>query len=224
MLLHAPWAGARSIEGARVLDAFAGTGALGLEALSRGAAHATFLEHDRAALAALRANIAAPARPRTARGSSRRDALAPSPARTAACTLVFLDPPYGRDLRAARAQRAARRGLDRAGRADRRRKSRAESRHPHRPLAERTTAPHASRSGAGHKSHEICSRSRRQDVWDDGEHGASRRSGSTIGTSTSSCRGCWMPAWSAPGTGRKQPTRGPRRLPETVPAESGVEA
>ena len=59
MLLHAPWGGRDRVEGAAVLDAFAGTGALGLEALSRGAATATFIERDRAALAALRANIAA---------------------------------------------------------------------------------------------------------------------------------------------------------------------
>ena len=59
MLLHAPWGGRDTVEGAQVLDVFAGTGAFGLEALSRGAAHATFIEHDRAALAALRANIAA---------------------------------------------------------------------------------------------------------------------------------------------------------------------
>ena len=52
MLLHAPWGG--RIDGARVLDGFAGTGALGLEALSRGAGHASFFEIDRAALAALR--------------------------------------------------------------------------------------------------------------------------------------------------------------------------
>src|SRR5271165_7315288 len=58
MLLHAPWGGHDAIEGAHVLDVFAGTGALGLEALSRGAAFATFIEQDRAALAALHANIA----------------------------------------------------------------------------------------------------------------------------------------------------------------------
>ena len=52
------WAGPGAVRGARVLDAFAGTGALGLEALSRGAVHATFIERDRAALAALRANVA----------------------------------------------------------------------------------------------------------------------------------------------------------------------
>jgi hypothetical protein len=58
MLLHAPWGGREAVVGARVLDAFAGTGALGLEALSRGAAHAVFVERDRDALRALRANIA----------------------------------------------------------------------------------------------------------------------------------------------------------------------
>ena len=47
----------RSVEGARVLDLFAGTGALGIEALSRGAARAVFVERDGAALAALRANL-----------------------------------------------------------------------------------------------------------------------------------------------------------------------
>ncbi len=45
------------IEGARVLDLFSGTGALGLEALSRGAASATFVERDRRALAVLRTNV-----------------------------------------------------------------------------------------------------------------------------------------------------------------------
>ena len=95
MLLHAPWGGRGLLEGARVLDAFAGTGALGLEALSRGAAFATFIEHDRAALAALRRNIAdsgAEARCRVLAV----DALhAP---RGEACGLAFLDPPYGHDL------------------------------------------------------------------------------------------------------------------------------
>jgi 16S rRNA (guanine966-N2)-methyltransferase len=47
----------RSIRGARVLDLYAGSGALGLEALSRGAASAEFVERDRSALAALKANI-----------------------------------------------------------------------------------------------------------------------------------------------------------------------
>ena len=90
-----PGRGREALEGARVLDAFAGTGALGLEALSRGAARPAFIERDRAALAALRANIAAcgpGARCQRARG--RRAAAA---AGTAA-RLVFLDPPYGEGL------------------------------------------------------------------------------------------------------------------------------
>ena len=94
-LLHAPWAGRPAIEGAAVLDAFAGTGALGLEALSRGAAAATFIERDPAALRALRANVAACG----AGGRCRvlaTDALRP-PAGPA-CGLVFLDPPYGLGL------------------------------------------------------------------------------------------------------------------------------
>jgi 16S rRNA (guanine966-N2)-methyltransferase len=59
MLMHAEWGGRAAVEGAVVLDVFAGTGALGLEALSRGAASACFIESDPAALRALRANVAA---------------------------------------------------------------------------------------------------------------------------------------------------------------------
>lgn len=93
MLMHAPWAGPGAVRGARVLDAFAGTGALGLEALSRGAVFATFIERDRAALAALRANVAATGAVAEVLDA---DALHPPPGR--ACGLVFLDPPYGQDL------------------------------------------------------------------------------------------------------------------------------
>ena len=94
-LMHAPWAGRTAVDGARVLDVFAGTGALGLEALSRGAAHATFLETGRAALVVLRANVAA------CRAEGRctvlaADALRPPPGQ--GCGLVFLDPPYGQGL------------------------------------------------------------------------------------------------------------------------------
>ena len=95
MLLHAPWAGRETLEGTHVLDLFAGTGALGLEALSRGAAHATFVEQNRAALAALRANIAA-CRAQDRCSVLAIDALA-IPRGTPA-GLVFLDPPYGQDL------------------------------------------------------------------------------------------------------------------------------
>lgn len=93
MLLHAPWAGGDAVVGATVLDAFAGTGALGLEALSRGAAHAHFLERDRTALAALRANVAALEAPATIHQA---DATRPPPG--VPCSLVFLDPPYGQGL------------------------------------------------------------------------------------------------------------------------------
>ncbi|MDB5404804.1 MAG: rRNA (guanine966-N2)-methyltransferase [Acetobacteraceae bacterium] len=58
MLMHAEWGGRAVIEGAIVLDVFAGTGALGLEALSRGAAMACFIESNGEALRALRANVA----------------------------------------------------------------------------------------------------------------------------------------------------------------------
>ncbi len=92
MLLHAPWGG--RLDGMAVLDAFAGTGALGLEALSRGAASAVFMERDRAALDVLRANIAGAAA--RWRRCLRRDVLRPPPGRP--CALVFLDPPYGENL------------------------------------------------------------------------------------------------------------------------------
>jgi 16S rRNA (guanine966-N2)-methyltransferase len=57
-LTHAQWGGRSTLDSAIVLDVFAGTGALGLEALSRGAASACFIENDAAALMALRANVA----------------------------------------------------------------------------------------------------------------------------------------------------------------------
>lgn len=84
------------LEGKRVLDLFAGTGALGLEALSRGAAHVTFVENGRAAQKLLRENI----RLCGAEAATQilpRDARKPGPA-PAPCTLVFLDPPYGKSL------------------------------------------------------------------------------------------------------------------------------
>jgi 16S rRNA (guanine966-N2)-methyltransferase len=110
MLLHAPWGGRDAIEGARVLDAFAGTGALGLEALSRGAAFATFIERDPSALAALRANIArlrAEGRSAIVAGDplavGKQASSKPAGARSSSSgevpsALVFLDPPYGADL------------------------------------------------------------------------------------------------------------------------------
>src|SRR6201986_4962089 len=85
--------------GGPVLDAFAGTGALGLEALSRGAAEAVFIEQDREALATLRQNVALLGegdRARIVHGDATRPPRAPS-----ACAVVFLDPPYRSGLAAA---------------------------------------------------------------------------------------------------------------------------
>jgi 16S rRNA (guanine966-N2)-methyltransferase len=85
------------VPGARVLDLFAGTGALGLEALSRGAARVTFVEDGAPARALIRRNIEL----MQAQGATdlyRRDATALGTNRGAPFTLVFLDPPYGRGL------------------------------------------------------------------------------------------------------------------------------
>ena len=88
-----------AIDDARVLDAFAGSGALGIEALSRGASHATFVETGRDALAALRDNL-------DTLQLARESRVVPGDVfahleRTAgggdAYDLVLLDPPYGFD-------------------------------------------------------------------------------------------------------------------------------
>ncbi len=80
------------LDGAVVLDLFAGSGALGIEALSRGAAHATFVERSPPALAALRANLAALELDGRARvlGGDALSALR----REGKYDLVFIDPPY----------------------------------------------------------------------------------------------------------------------------------
>lgn len=79
-------------EGLKVADLFAGSGALGLEALSRGAAHCLFVEQERAALDVIRANIAAlgaGARARVEAGSVMQLRAANSP-----LDLILADPPY----------------------------------------------------------------------------------------------------------------------------------
>ncbi|MGA8757633.1 MAG: 16S rRNA (guanine(966)-N(2))-methyltransferase RsmD [Stellaceae bacterium] len=75
-----------------VLDAFAGTGALGLEALSRGAAEAVFIENDREALIGLRRNIAELDETTRSRVIA-ADATRP-PRALVPCAVAFLDPPY----------------------------------------------------------------------------------------------------------------------------------
>ncbi|GGE42737.1 methyltransferase [Primorskyibacter flagellatus] len=84
------------VEDAHVLDLFAGTGALGLEALSRGAAHVTFVDDGRIAQGLLAENIAllgVKDRVKVLRASALRLPEAATPV-----NLVFLDPPYGRGL------------------------------------------------------------------------------------------------------------------------------
>ncbi|MCY1126707.1 16S rRNA (guanine(966)-N(2))-methyltransferase RsmD [Frigidibacter sp. RF13] len=95
LLLNGPYG--NPVQGARVLDLFAGTGALGLEALSRGAARVTFVDDGTAARALLRRNIEL----MQAAGTTdiwRHDATRMSPHRGPAHDLVFLDPPYGKGL------------------------------------------------------------------------------------------------------------------------------
>jgi 16S rRNA (guanine966-N2)-methyltransferase len=84
------------IEGAHVLDLFAGSGAIGIEALSRGAAHVTFVDREPRGLAILRQNLDAlelKERARVVRGDVVRW-LQSSPAEVRQAGLVFLDPPY----------------------------------------------------------------------------------------------------------------------------------
>jgi 16S rRNA (guanine966-N2)-methyltransferase len=115
---------AAHVEGARVVDLFAGSGALGLEALSRGAASCDFVELHAASLRALGANIAALGADAVAnvrRGDAVRfvEALGPG-----AYDLAFADPPYAHDAAARVAERwlavpfAALLGVEHAARTD----------------------------------------------------------------------------------------------------------
>jgi 16S rRNA (guanine966-N2)-methyltransferase len=83
------------INGAHVLDLFAGTGALGLEALSRGAAHVTFVDNGRVAQNLIRDNIS------KLRRQSYTTLLSTDTAQLPVgkpCNLIFLDPPYAQNL------------------------------------------------------------------------------------------------------------------------------
>ena len=100
ILMHANWTndGTSPLVDARVLDAFAGSGALGLEALSRGAAHVTFLDSEPAAVKLIGENLRKVGETAAAK-VIRADATRPPPAREA-CDLVFLAPPYRSGLAA----------------------------------------------------------------------------------------------------------------------------
>lgn len=98
ILEHAAWA--PELRGARVIDVFAGSGALGLEAISRGAVNCLFVETNEAARGAIRQNIDAFGLFGQTR-VHRRDAtdLGPRPASAgAAFDIAFLDPPYAKGL------------------------------------------------------------------------------------------------------------------------------
>jgi len=95
LLMNGPYG--NPVDGARVLDLFAGSGALGLEALSRGAARVAFVDDGTTARALLRQNI----EKMQAMGVTdvwRRDATRMGPNRGQPYDLVFLDPPYGKGL------------------------------------------------------------------------------------------------------------------------------
>ncbi len=83
------------VQDANVLDLFAGTGALGLEALSRGASHVTFVENGRKAQGLIRENVA------KCRAEGQTNLITRDATRLGAGTphdLIFLDPPYGKGL------------------------------------------------------------------------------------------------------------------------------
>ena len=82
------------VAGMAVLDLFAGSGALGLEAISRGAARATFVERDAAALRALEANLASLGVAADVRGIDARTFARNASSAGGPYDLVFVDPPY----------------------------------------------------------------------------------------------------------------------------------
>lgn len=95
-LMHGAGGSGVALKDARVADVFAGTGAMGLEALSRGAAHVTFVERDATALALIRRNVAA-------LGAEDRVSIltadaANLPRAATAHDLALLDPPYHEGL------------------------------------------------------------------------------------------------------------------------------
>ena len=97
ILEHAPWS--EGIEARYVVDLFAGSGAMGLEALSRGAARCLFVDTSETSLAAVRANVAAfglEERTRLLRQDATR--LGGRHEGKGAFDIAFLDPPYRKDL------------------------------------------------------------------------------------------------------------------------------
>jgi 16S rRNA (guanine(966)-N(2))-methyltransferase RsmD len=105
------------LSGARVLDLFAGAGGVGFEALSRGAAHATFVERDPRALQALRANVETlgVAQETRVERLDVRAAVDRLAREGASFEIVFLDPPYDEDLVTPTLERLGATGVPAAG-------------------------------------------------------------------------------------------------------------
>lgn len=111
ILDHAPWS--PGVEGAIVADIFAGSGALGFEAISRGAEYCLFVETDARARAAIRENIEAMelfGATRVFRRDATRLKIPPSNLR-GPFDLAFLDPPYGKGLAEPAVRALVRQGL-----------------------------------------------------------------------------------------------------------------
>lgn len=99
MLTHGDFSfeGGHALSGARVADICCGCGALGIEALSRGAAHVTFLDSSRVHLDTAARNIASLNDENVSADFVTGDCRTPPPAR-APYQVIFLDPPYGKDM------------------------------------------------------------------------------------------------------------------------------
>ncbi|MFF2773644.1 16S rRNA (guanine(966)-N(2))-methyltransferase RsmD [Streptomyces sp. NPDC058052] len=92
--LFSTWEALHGIEGARVADLYAGSGAVGLEALSRGAVHALLVEADARAARTVRENVRALGLPGAEARTGRAEQIVTGPAPAEPYDLVFLDPPY----------------------------------------------------------------------------------------------------------------------------------
>ncbi|MFB7937815.1 16S rRNA (guanine(966)-N(2))-methyltransferase RsmD [Streptomyces sp. NPDC127049] len=92
--LFSTWEALHGIEGTRVADLYAGSGAVGLEALSRGAAHALLVEADARAARTVRENVRALGLPGAEARTGKAEQIVTGPAPAEPYDLVFLDPPY----------------------------------------------------------------------------------------------------------------------------------
>lgn len=92
--LFSTWEALHGIEGSRVADLYAGSGAVGLEALSRGAVHALLVEADARAARTVRENVASLGLPGAEARTGKAEQVVTGPAPAEPYDLVFLDPPY----------------------------------------------------------------------------------------------------------------------------------